>query len=165
MEKATFTAFSNELQKIGFDLRLGDLNNPNVHPMISHWEVTLDENGKATGLSDVIEHLAGKPGGLRTVRVQADDDLEKLSEPMDAESDYNVRKPLPGGLAAKAKRKLTDFNPKQLEKGMKTEMREHGVPKHTAESIANHLTENPKEYTKKEKLSVASRIALAYSRT
>jgi hypothetical protein len=68
MDIRTLIGFQDELEKISA-----------VIPMISHYEVTLDENGKATGLSDVVEHLAGRPGGLKTVRVKADEELEKRS--------------------------------------------------------------------------------------
>ena len=57
--------------------------------------------------------------------------------------------PLPKGQAAKAGAKFTDFPPNKLRKGMKTEMREHGVDAHTAKSIASdHLVEKPHEYDK-----------------
>lgn len=68
MKLETYLAFKEELEKISA-----------VFSMPSHYEVTLDENGKATGLSDTVQMLAHLPGGLKTVRTQADEDLEKLA--------------------------------------------------------------------------------------
>lgn len=63
-----YSSFSDEFTKIAA-----------ARPMINHYEVTLDEDGKASGLSDAIHTLAGLPTGARTVRVQADEDLEKTA--------------------------------------------------------------------------------------
>ena len=68
MNLESLLAFEDELEKISA-----------VIPMISHYEVTLDENGKHSGLSDVIQHLAHLPGGLKTVRIPTDEELEKRS--------------------------------------------------------------------------------------
>jgi hypothetical protein len=69
-----------------------------VFPMTSHYEVTLDENGKATGLSDVVQQLAHLPTGLKTVRVSADEELEKTSAVKEKTA---IGMPAMGNIAAK----------------------------------------------------------------
>ena len=68
MNVQTFVSFRDELLKIAA-----------VIPMVSHYEVTLDEDGKATGLSDTTQQLAYLPIGLKTMRSKIDEDLEKTS--------------------------------------------------------------------------------------
>jgi hypothetical protein len=200
MHIATLCAFEDELEKLAA-----------VIPMVSHYEVTLDENGKATGLSDTIQQLAHLPGGLRTVRTPADEELEKTSGEMEDEKYYTRKSKRDGtlsklrektstmtklsavevnpavynvflhGRSRKAGKTPADYNPNSVQKGARVEQ-EHSADNKVQKRIAaDHLQEDPRYYEKLEKmengyydklerekkasLSLASRIALAYSRT